>query len=338
MLDNLPSTRYMGSKHKILNSIWNAVADLKFETVLDAFSGSASVSYLFKARGKKVIANDLLHFCYHYANAIIANDKVTLTDNDLEVLLCKHPRAIPTFIQDNFSGLYFEDADNAFLDQTRTNIDLISDPYKRSLALSALVRACLKKRPRGIFAYTGFRYDDGRLDIQMSLREHFIRSVTAFNQAVFDNGKNNEAFNRNIFDLSVQPDLVYIDPPYYSPRSDSDYLRRYHFVEGLVRYWQGIELQEHTKTKKFNKYPTDFDGKESTYTAFKKLFEKYQDSILVISYSSNSLPSKDEMLDMLNDLGKHVDLYSLDYKYSFGTQHTGEKMANTVQEYIFVAQ
>ena len=73
--------------------------------------------------------------------------------------------------------------------------------------------------------------------------------------------------------------LVYIDPPYYSPLSDNEYVRRYHFVEGLARDWQGVEIQEHTKTKKFKSYPTPFSTRSGAEEAFDNLFEKYKDSI-----------------------------------------------------------
>jgi len=34
--------------------------------------------------------------------------------------------------------------------------------------------------------------------------------------------------------IRLKPDLVYIDPPYYSPYSDNEYVRRYHFVDGKI--------------------------------------------------------------------------------------------------------
>ena len=43
----------------------------------------------------------------------------------------------------------------------------------------------------------------------------------------------NLALNQDVFSLDVAADLVYLDPPYYTPLSDNDYLRRYHFVEGI---------------------------------------------------------------------------------------------------------
>jgi len=57
-----PSSRYMGSKNKIINELYKVFKKNKFDTVLDLFSGSASVSYLLKSMGKKVISNDYMSF------------------------------------------------------------------------------------------------------------------------------------------------------------------------------------------------------------------------------------------------------------------------------------
>ncbi len=43
-LKNFPTTRYQGSKRKILPWIYDCIKDLEFDTVLDAFGGSGMVS------------------------------------------------------------------------------------------------------------------------------------------------------------------------------------------------------------------------------------------------------------------------------------------------------
>jgi len=335
VLERFPGTKYMGSKYNVLDFIWESIKGIEFASVLDAFSGSACVSYLFKSHGKRVFSNDLMHFCFHTANALIANNGMTITDDEMAMLLAGNPSS-PTFIQDTFKGLYFSDDDNLFLDQVRANVDQLQDFHKRSIALSSLVRACLKRRARGIFTYVGERYYDDRRDLQMSIREHFIAAVAQHNRAVFDNGQTNIAFNGDVFELDVGADLVYIDPPYYSPHSDNDYVRRYHFVEGLVRYWNGVEIDAHTATKKFRKYPTLFDGRDSTYEAFRMLFEKFRDSILVVSYSSNCLPTKSELATMIKEHKRRVSVFQIGHTYSFGTQRDSEQNANKVEEFIFV--
>ena len=86
--------------------------------------------------------------------------------------------------------------------------------------------------------------------MQKSFREHFIEAVKSIDDAVFSNGKRNMAYNEDSMILKKTADLIYIDPPYYTPNSDNEYVRRYHFVEGLARDWKGVEIQEDTKTKK----------------------------------------------------------------------------------------
>ena len=44
-----PPTRFMGSKSKLLAHIWAAASRFEFETVVDLFSGSGIVGYMFKA-------------------------------------------------------------------------------------------------------------------------------------------------------------------------------------------------------------------------------------------------------------------------------------------------
>ena len=203
--------------------------------------------------------------------------------------------------------------------------------------MTALIRACTKKRPRGIFTYTGQRYNDGRKDLQKSLEQQFLEAVEAVNKAVFDNGRPNRSRNGDAMDLRVeQADLVYIDPPYYSPLSDNEYVRRYHFVEGLARDWKGVEIQQHTQTKKFKSYPTPFSTRKGAADAFDRLFKKFANSVLIVSYSSNSLPTQDEMVALMAKYKEHVEVIPVDYRYSFGNQGDAKTHRNSVQEYLFV--
>src|SRR5690606_8128711 len=137
------------------------------------------------------------------------------------------------FVERTFAGLYFSDEDNRLIDTIRANIARLRSEEHRAIAKVALIRACMKKRPRGIFTYVGHRYDDGRRDLKVSFADHFLDAVSAVNDAVFDNGQKNEAHHGDA--MSVRPTrgaLIYMDPPYYSPLSDNEYVRRYHFVEG----------------------------------------------------------------------------------------------------------
>ena len=130
--------------------------------------------------------------------------------------------------------------------------------------------------------------------------------------------------------------LVYIDPPYYSPLSDNEYVRRYHFAEGLARDWQGVEIQEHTVTKKFKSYPTPFSSRKGATEAFDLLFKRFRNDILIVSYSSNSLPTLDEMLAIMSKYKYHVEVIPIDYRYSIGNKNANSSDNNKVQEYLFI--
>ena len=331
-----PPTRFMGSKSRLLSNIWSVASNFEFESALDLFSGSGIVGYMFKAQGKQVISNDYMAMSAVFTKALVENNNTKLSISEAHELLVK---AIESdhFVETTFKGLYFSDEDNRLIDTLRTNIWNLDDEYKKAIALMALIRACTKKRPRGIFTYTGERYNDGRRDLLISLEQQFLEAVEAVNAAVFDNHRENLSLQGDAMSVpGKKPDLVYIDPPYYSPLSDNEYVRRYHFVEGLARDWKGVEIQEHTKTKKFKSYPTPFSTKNGAADAFDKLFEKYKDSILIVSYSSNSLPTQEEMVEIMRRYKTHVEVVPIDYTYSFGNQGSAKTHRNNVQEFLFV--
>lgn len=331
-----PPTRFMGSKRKLLNEIWSVASQFEFNSAVDLFSGSGIVSYMFKSQGKQVISNDYMAMSAVFTKAMVENNTVILPSEEAQQLLIKQ-RDNDHFVADTFKGLYYTDEENDLIDVLRDNIGKIENEYKRAIAMAALIRACTKKRPRGIFTYTGHRYDDGRKDLLKPLSQQFIEAVEAVNAAVFDNGMNNRSIHGDAMGLNVAcPDLVYIDPPYYSPLSDNEYVRRYHFIEGLARNWEGVDIQEHTKTKKFKSYPTPFSTKDGAFDAFDRLFAKFASSILIVSYSSNSIPSQEDMVKLMKKYKKTVDVVPVNYKYGFGNQADAKTHRNSVQEYLFV--
>ena len=331
-----PPTRFMGSKQKLLAEIWAQVQRFDVESAIDLFAGSGIVGYMLKAQGLRVTSNDYMHMSYTFAKAMVENNSVRLSEDEALALLARMQEP-DHFVANTFKGLYFTDEENDFIDLVRSNIGRMADPVKRAIAMSALIRACMKKRPRGLFTYTGLgKYDDGRRDLKLSFRQQFLDNVALVNDAVFSNGRRNRAVCGDVMALKAKGDLVYIDPPYYSPFSDNEYVRRYHFVEGLARNWEGVEIQEHTQTKKFKNYPTPFSTRDGAASAFDALFKKYARSVLIVSYSSNSLPSQDEMVEIMSRYKQHVEVVPVDYTYSFGNQNGAATHRNRVQEYLFV--
>jgi DNA adenine methylase len=262
-----------------------------------------------------------------------------LTEEEIAAVANAQP-ASDRLIERTYGELYFDRSDIQFLDGAREIVHSWSGA-KRSLALAALIRSCLKRRPRGIFTYTGRRYDDGRRDLQFSLCEHFIKAAHQLNSAIFDNGQRCEVFNVDLsHDLpDIIPDVVYLDPPYFSPLSDNEYVRRYHFTEALACDWQGVEIQHHTKTKKIRNYPSPFRSELGCLKAIGEIVDRYRQSAIVISYSSNSLPTASDMLNHLRRHGRKASVSEIDHRYSFANQGNARKpIRNKVKELIFIAE
>jgi adenine-specific DNA methylase len=329
----------MGSKQILLPFILSSISSLRFNRALDAFSGSGCVGYALKQMGAEIHTNDFLKFAFHIGRSTVENNATLLEDCDVAALL-RPNRDAQGFIERTFADRYFLPDDNHFLDNLWANLEEFRSPVKRSLALAAACRAAMKKRPRGIFTFTGMKGWDGRKDLRLSMRDQFLRAVNEFNRAVFSNRRKNRAHCEDIF--SVDPkgyDLVYLDPPYISRFSDCDYTRRYHFIEGYCSYWKDTEILSNTLTKKIRSYRTDFSTKAKAFDAFGRLFDHFRNSALVVSYSSNGIPSEKEMVSLLKLHKRHVEVHRIPHLYSHGNHnHKVGDNNNSVHEYLFVAK
>jgi adenine-specific DNA-methyltransferase len=329
-----PELRYMGSKHRLLPWIFQVLSELDFESALDPFSGSGCVAYLLKCMGKRVTASDFLAFPTTLAKATIENARCTLDGPAIKKLLSKRGKS-RDFIRRTFKGIFYSAEDLAFLDRICTNIERLEDPYQQALARSALLRACMKKQPRGVFTVAGVRYDDGRRDLKLSIEEHFLEQTHVFNGAVFCNGHKQSALRADVFELEPEPfDLVYLDPPYVPRADDNDYIKRYHFLEGLVSYWRGLEIMEDSKVKKLRKRFTPFAYRRTAEKAFDQLFRQFRNSLIVLSYSSNGYPDLSVLLSLLERYKTRVVVHERNHRYHFGT-HSRVSRAQ-VQEYLIV--
>jgi adenine-specific DNA-methyltransferase len=331
-----PRLRYMGSKYRLMPHLAAVFEECGGITALDAFSGSGVVSYLLKAQGFAVTSNDYLTFPSIITSATVANNDVTLNSEDIE-LICSPAADDRDFIRSTFDGLYFNPEDRRFLDSAWSHIDTMTGA-KRDLAISALVLSAARKQPRGVFTFTDASlYDDGRRDLRVSMRDHFAERAAEYNRVVFDNGAEHRSVNSDVFALApADYDLVYLDPPYTPPTDDNDYIKRYHFLEGLSVYWQGQTIMPETKTKKLVKRFTPFAYKRTIVDAIDRMFHQFADSTIVMSYSSNAVPDAETITKLLKSVKDDVTVHPIDHKYSFGTHSTA--LRNSVSEFLFVGR
>ncbi|KJR42907.1 DNA adenine methylase [Candidatus Magnetoovum chiemensis] len=332
----LPSTRYQGSKYKILKWIDYWTKNLNFTSVLDAFGGTGCVGYMFKKNKKQVFYNDALTFNYYIGLALIENKNITLTYDDLDLILKKDlSLKYPSFIYDTFHDIYFTDEENKWLDIVITNIRRITDKYKQALAYYALFQSCIIKRPYNLFHRKNLyirtaqvkRSFGNKKTWDTPFKEHFLKFADEANNAVFDNHRENKAFHLDIFDWDIpKADLVYIDTPYISKKGVGvDYSDFYHFLEGMVFYDQWYNLiDERSKHKKIKNGNSQWCNKYEIHEAFEQLFDKFKGSILVVSYRDDGTPTITELVNMLNKHKQLVEVKTLDYKYVLSSEISKE--------------
>jgi DNA adenine methylase/adenine-specific DNA-methyltransferase len=337
-VSDYPELRYMGSKHRLLPWIHGVLRNLDFETAADPFVGSGCVAYLLKAMGKRVVASDFLNFPSVLATATVANSHHYLDGPAVKRLLGSR-RSGPHFIEKTYNGIFYTREDLRFLDRVSGNIENLGNPYQQALARSALIRSCLKKQPRGVFTISGdlSHYDDGRRDLRLTIEEHFLEQVEAFNRVVFDNGRRHTVKHADVFSLKPRGvDLVYLDPPYVPRSDDNCYMKRYHFLEGLSCYWRGVNIMENTKVKKIEKPYTPFSYRRQAIDAFDRMFRLYRNSIIVLSYSSNGFPNREILEALLRRYKPTVTAYEKQHRYHFGNHDHVERAA--VDEYLIVGR
>lgn len=327
----------MGSKYRLIPHLASIFETVGGGRALDAFSGSGVVSYLMKAQGFEVTANDFLDFPGAITTATVVNQDVLLTTDDVRTITGP-PADDRDFISATFDGLYFNEEDRAFLDSAWSHIDQLTGA-KRALAISALVLSAARKQPRGVFTFTdSTRYADGRRDLALTMREHFVERVAEYNPTVFNDGQTHSALVGDIADVDgSRYDVVYLDPPYAPKSDDADYMKRYHFLQGLAVYWRGQEIMADTKTKKIKKKFTPFAYKRTIVNALERTFEQFSDAgTIVMSYSSNAVPDAETIVSLLKRIKPTVELYPIDHTYTFGTHSAATRRA--VSEYLFVAR
>ena len=104
MENKFPKINFIGNKHRV--SDWIASHFQKdTKSIFDAFSGGCSISYKAKELGYKVISNDALKINYHLAKALIQNNKVKITEKDIQKIFTGKPKK--GYVYKNYSEVYF---------------------------------------------------------------------------------------------------------------------------------------------------------------------------------------------------------------------------------------
>lgn len=306
-----PSTRYCGSKRKLLAWIYGNLGPIRFDTVLDAFGGTGSVSLLFQAMRKRVTYHDAFRFNEDVARTVLAA-RPALFRPEIETAL-QAVRPCAGTISEHFAGLFFRDDENAWLDGFAAQQRHLEDLPEAAALLRYLVyQACLKKRPFNLFhranlalrTAPGIKRSFGNaVTWERSFEHHALQAYDELAKASGATGV--AATILRAGDAAVIPsgyDLVYIDPPYVAREkryNRDDYWRRYHFLEGLARYEEWAALIDHASDVRLFEAPpwfADWGRKKMFRDRLFAFIDAHRHSIVVLSYVSGAVPSETEIM------------------------------------------
>lgn len=344
-----PTTRYQGSKRKILPWLSETFAELQFDSVLDGFGGTGSVSYLLKKMGKQVTFNDILMSNVNTGISYILNNKITLTEKDIEFIFHKNGFAYTNTIADIYNGIYFTKEENKQLDIISRNIGMLSELYdnkelkiKRAIAYHCLYQAALSKRPFNLFhrSNLSLRTTEGisrsfgnKKTWERSFQELFYKFSKEHNEKLISSRRKNDVTNRDIMRIRKNTfDLVYLDPPYRKSQSESaiDYQFFYHFLEGVTLYdslANNVDFTKKTRPITFNR-----NTWSSNLSDFSKIFNRFKDSVIVVSYWTPGYPTVEELSKTLSKYKSKVEVYKKKHSYSLS------KSNSETYEVLFVGQ
>ena len=338
-LERFPPTRYQGSKRKLAGAILAQLEGLEYTTVLDAFGGTGAMSYAFKLAGKNVTYNDSLAFNHQIGLALCENDTVLLDRSVVDGIGVRQEGVeYGSLIEDTFHGIYFTDDENRWLDVAVGNIGRTACRYQRAIAWFSLFQAAMAKRPYNLFHRANLymrtadvaRSFGNKVSWDRSFGDHFRRFAAQANAAIVDSAGRCRAVRGCALDIEPGGfDLVYIDTPYINRAGIGvDYRHFYHFLEGMIRYRHWEEMIDHgSKHRRLTLRDDPWSDRRSCRDMFRRLFERFRDSILVVSYRSDGVPSIGELVEMLRRVKRSVRVVDGDrYQYALSTNRRSREV------------
>ena len=327
---DFPSTRYQGSKRKLLPFLHEACRTYDFSSVLDLYSGTGSVSLMFRYMGKAVLANDYMLYNWTTAKVLLNATASWLRSLDMHKLI--EQAFAPSFdcghlVRENFSGIYFLDTENNEIDQFCANLK--SFPAEQADLLVYLMgQAMLMKRPYNLFhrANLRMRIKDVSRSFgnaktwETSFREHILGLARRLTRCAFD-GPRGGAYCTNtcdIAELGIEPNFIYLDPPYLNRNHVAvDYSMFYHFLDGLVDYSLFSQGSDRYPHKPIALRPSRWRTAEGGLLEISEVLERWPAARVAISYRGDGHPSIAEIKAVLDGSGYVVNEHTAEnYRYA----------------------
>ena len=336
---------YIGSKFQLLDWITEAIKEktgwtsFQDKTVADLFTGTGIVSYHFRKLGATTISNDAELY-----SSVIAH---AFTRSVLTPACTEFVHAIQAEIDSNkhvsqsgfitahyspFEGCerMFFTVDNAKrIDYTRARLasiraTLSADEYAFLLA-SILISADAVSNVPAVYGCFLKAFKAKATKPFTLVPVHAMTTLPSTGSATY----NLDVLSDECIE-SVNADVVYLDPPY----NERQYSKNYFPLNIIAKEPSELVSEEPLRGK--TGIPSDcflspFCKKGDVQDAFRRLFGTLKTRWIFLSYNSESMVSKDAMLDLMKAYGE-VSVIERDYKRFKSFEYNAD---TDIKEYLF---
>lgn len=340
--------KYAGSKLKLLPHILRLAQKVQPQTVFDGFAGTTRVSQALAQSGYRVIANDIAIWSKVFGECYLLSPHPREHYEDL----IDHLNALPgregwfTEHYGNADGLKkpWQRHNTLKLDAVREEIERLS-PHEKPVALTSLILA-MDEVDSTIGHYASYLSE-------WSPRSY--RELKLKVPQIVANGLEHVVHQADIFDLDVDVDLAYYDPPYGSnndkmPPSRVRYASYYHLWTSICLYdkpelfgkaKRRTDTSDTLSASVFEDFRRNEAGRFVAVEAIERLLQQTKARHIILSYSSGGRATADELNDVICRTGKLLEVVTVDYKRNVmaGMRWTHEWVRDaTNREFLFLIE
>jgi adenine-specific DNA-methyltransferase len=337
---------YIGSKYQLLEWITDYMKETtgwtNFEnkTIADIFAGTGVISHHFRKNNAKIISNDAEKYSsiitHAFTRSIFTdNCKIIISSLQKDITENKHTSDIG-FITKNYSPYdgcerkFFTVENAKRIDYIRRKLDEIKstindDEYNFILA-SLLISADAVSNVPAVYGCFLKNFKSKANKPLVLIPIHTLVSSPIDGSITYNHNVLNMDFIR-----SIESDIVYLDPPY----NERQYSKNYFPLNIIAKTPDELLSEEPLKGK--TGIPVDcfispFCKKGTTVeNAFETLFRELNTKWIFLSYNSESLVSKEKMLNIMEKYGK-VSVTERDYKRFKSFEYNKDV---NIKEYLF---
>jgi adenine-specific DNA-methyltransferase len=357
--------KYTGSKRLILPSILRAIQPLQAATILDGFSGTTRVTQALKARGYRVIANDIADWSRVFGQCYLLNRQPA----SYYLPMINYLNGLPGYdgwFSEHYGGRDYKGSavqpdgtkklwqlhNTRKLDAIRSEIDNItSDEIERSVLIASLILA-MDKVDSSVGHHVSY------------LKKWAPRSYNTMKMIVprfVVDEIDHEVHQEDIFDLvkkSEKVDIAYFDPPYGSsnqlmPSSRVRYASYYHVWKTICLNDQPdltgvanrrVDVGDRVSGSVFEEFRADSEGRLIAVEAIRRLIKQTSAKTIILSYNNNGRATAEALHEIFDELKLKRKLVRIDHKTNVMAtmKWTHEWVNKSVQEnnteFLFVIE